>query len=146
VINLTSADKKAMLTGQLGASDVHGTVVLPKGDQHPFFAVPAGDGAGIYDIDVSADKHYTGTSEKGEKLDLRQSGHNITGTITTPSGPTVNVIAYDLTDVFHYGQEGSRPDHYVAFASPGGRYFIGRSGDVRGGTFGSNIIGLDKAC
>ena len=145
-IDLASADNKARLTGQLSATDAHGTVTLPKGDQHRFFAVPAGDGAGIYDIDVTADKHYTGTSEKGEKLDLRQSGHNITGSITTPNGPTVNVIAYDLTEVFHYGQEGSRADHYVAFASPGGRYFIGRSGDVRGGTFGNNIIGLDKAC
>jgi hypothetical protein len=146
VIDLPSADKKAALRGQLSASDAHGTVTLARGDQHPFFAVPAGDGAGIYDIDVSADKHYTGTSEKGEKLDLSQTGHDITGTITTPNGRTVTVIAYDLTDVFHYGQEGSKPDHYVAFASPGGRYFIGRSGDVRGGQFGSNIIGLDKAC
>jgi hypothetical protein len=146
VIDITSADNKATLRGVLTATDAHGTVTLPKGDQHPFFAVPAGDGAGIYDIDVSADKHYTGTSEKGEKLDLRQAGHNIAGTITSPNGPTVNVIAYDLTEVFHYGQEGSQPDHYVAFASPGGRYFIGRSGNVRGGAFGSNIIGLDKAC
>jgi hypothetical protein len=145
-INLTSASKNATLTGQLTATDARGTVRLAKGDSHPWFAVPAGDGAGIYEIDVSADKHYTGTSEKGEKLDLRQDGHAITGNITTPDGRRVDVIAYDLTHVFSYSRQGSQPDHYLAFASPAGRYFIGRSGDVRGGTSGTNIIGLDKAC
>ena len=35
---------------------------------------------------------------------------------------------------------------YVAFAAPRGRFLIGRSGDVRGGHPGLNIIGLDKAC
>jgi len=145
-INLTSASHKARITGELSATNAHGTVSLARGPDHPFFAVPAGDGAGIYEIDVSVDKHYTGTSEKGEKLDLTTQGHTVTGNITTPDGHAVNVLAYDLTHVFNYPQEGSRPDHYVAFASPAGRYFIGRSGDVRGGSAGLNIIGLDKAC
>ncbi len=61
-------------------------------------------------------------------------------------GAPVTIFGYDLTHVFHYAQEGSQPDKYVAFASPGGRYLIGRNGDVRGGTAGNNIIGLDKAC
>ena len=145
-IDLTSASGRAKLAGTLTNEDARGTATLAGGRQIPFFAVPAGDGAGIYDIEVTADKRYLGVSEKGEKLDLKQDGHTITGSITVPDGRTVDVLSYDLTTVFEYSRQGSQPDHYVAFASPGGRYFIGRSGNVRGGTGGLNIIGLDKAC
>ena len=144
--SFSSASRRATIAGDLVSESVKGTITTASGRPLPFFAVPAGDGAGIYDIEVSADKRYTGTSEKGEKLDLKQEGHVITGAITTPSGRKVDVLAYDLTDVFQYSLKGSAPDRYVAFASPGGRYFIGRSGDVRSGTGGTNIIGLDKAC
>lgn len=145
-IDITSASKKATITGTFTDTDARGTIKLANGQQRPFFAVPAGDGAGIYEIDVSADKRYTGTSEKGDKLDAKQNGDLVTGTITTAAGQSVPLLGYDLTGVFEYSQEGSKPDHYIAFASPGGRYFIGRSGDVRGGSAGLNIIGLDKAC
>ncbi len=145
-LDLTSASGRARLSGTLTDDEARGTVTLRNGRQVPFFAVPAGDGAGIYDIEVTADKRYTGTSEKGEKLDLKQDGHTITGSITAADGRKVDVLSYDLTHVFEYSREGSQPDRYVAFASPGGRYFIGRSGNVRGGTAGNNIIGLDKAC
>jgi hypothetical protein len=70
----------------------------------------------------------------------------VTGTITTPDGKSISLFAYDLTQVFAYPVKGSQPDSYLAFASPGGRNLIGRNGDVRGGTAGNNIIGLDKAC
>lgn len=145
-LDLTSAGGRARLAGTLTDQEAQGTVTLSNGRQVAFFAVPAGDGAGIYDIEVTADKRYLGTSEKGEKLDLRQDGRTITGSITAPDGRKVDVLAYDLTRVFEYSREGSQPDRYVAFASPGGRYFIGRSGSVRTGTGGLNIIGLDKAC
>jgi hypothetical protein len=145
-IDLTSASGRARLAGTFTDDEARGTVTLAGGRQVAFFAVPAGDGAGIYDIEVSADKRYTGSSEKGEQLDLRQVGHTITGSITAPDGRRVDVLSYDLTHVFEYSREGSQPDRYVAFASPGGRYFIGRSGNVRGGSSGNNIIGLDKAC
>ena len=38
------------------------------------------------------------------------------------------------------------PGTYVAFAAPRGRFLIGRNGNVRGGSAGANIIGLDKKC
>ena len=145
-IDITSASGQAKLAGTLTNDEGRGTVTLRNGRQVSFFAVPAGDGAGIHDIEVTADKRYIGTSEKGEKLDLNQDGHTITGSITTPSGRKVDVLSHDLTDVFEYSRAGSQPDKCVAFASPGGRYFIGRSGNVRGGSSGLNIIGLDKAC
>ena len=68
------------------------------------------------------------------------------GTISTRQGLKIDLQAYDLTRVFDYKVKGSPPDKYLAFASPSGRYLIGRSGNVRGGTAGNNIIGLDKAC
>jgi hypothetical protein len=144
--NLTSASKDATITGDVTVDGVAGQVTLPGGTPRPFFAVPAGDGAGIYDVTVTGAGRYDGTSEQGGKLTLQQNGNAVTGTIRTPDGRDIGLSAYDLTRVFAYPVKGSPPDKYVAFASPGGRYLIGRSGDVRGGTFGNNIIGLDKAC
>jgi hypothetical protein len=34
----------------------------------------------------------------------------------------------------------------VAVFAPGGSHWLGRSGNVRGGQSGANIIGLDKKC
>jgi hypothetical protein len=125
---------------------VKGTVTLPGQPARPFFAVPAGDGAGIYEVTVTPDKKYTGTSEDGTRLELTQNGDVVQGTFVLKDGRRISLLAYDLTRVYDYGVEGSKPDTFLAFASPGGRYLIGRSGDVRGGTAGLNIIGLDKAC
>ena len=144
--DLTSASKKARLTGAVGSDSVSATVTLPNDQPRRVFAVPAGDGAGIYEVKVDASGLYTGTSESGGRLELHQDGHSVHGTITMPQGRAVSVLGYDLTQVFGYQVRGSQPDTYLAFASPSGRYIIGRSGDVRGGTSGTNIIGLDKAC
>jgi hypothetical protein len=145
-IDLTSAGGRARLSGEITADSVRGTVTLEGGRHRPFFAVPAGDGAGIYEVTVGADGIYKGTSEDGSTLDIRQNGSSVAGTISTRQGTKIDLLAYDLTRVFDYNVKGSPPDKYLAFASPGGRYVIGRSGDVRGGTAGNNIIGLDKAC
>ncbi len=146
VFNLASASKNATMTGQFGPEAAAGEIVLEGAPPRRFFAVPAGDGAGIYEVRVTPEKQYDGTSEQGGTLSLTQRGDSVSGTITTPGGKEVPVAAYDLTQVFNYSVEGSLPDTYLAFASPSGRYIIGRSGDVRGGTAGNNIIGLDKAC
>jgi hypothetical protein len=146
-LDLTSASNKARLAGEVTDEAARGTVTLADGSSHPFFAVPAGDGAGIYDVEVTSDGRYVGTSADGGKFELRKDGEAVNGSITTADGPEVGLAAYDLTKVFEdYRVEGSVPDKYVAFASPGGRYLIGPSGNVRGGTAGNNIIGLDKAC
>ncbi len=145
-IDITSASRQARMQGQIAADSVRGTVTLPGQQPRAFFAVPAGDGAGIYEVTVTPDKKYTGTSEDGTRLELSQEGDVVQGTFILRDGRRIGLLAYDLTRVFNYGIEGSRPDTFLAFASPGGRYLIGRSGNVRGGTAGNNIIGLDKAC
>ncbi|MGH9263788.1 MAG: hypothetical protein ACRD1D_03765 [Acidimicrobiales bacterium] len=143
---LTSASRNARMQGEIAADSVQGTVTLPDQPARPFFAVPAGDGAGIYEVTVTPDKKYTGTAEDGTRLELSQEGDVVQGTFFLQDGRRIGLLAYDLTRVYAYGVEGSKPDTFLAFASPGGRYLIGRSGDVRGGTAGNNIIGLDKAC
>ncbi len=145
-LELTSASGQASLVGEVSGEWARGTVTLPGGRSHPFFAVPAGDGAGIYEVEVTPDGRHIGTSEDGSRLALTRHGAAVNGTINTRDGQEIGLFAYDLTRVFEYGIEGSKPDKYLAFASPGGRYLIGRSGNVRGGTSGNNIIGLDKAC
>ncbi len=142
-LDLTSASGRARLTGEVTDTEVRGTVTLADGSSHPF---SAGDGAGIYEVEVLGDGRYVGTSDTGGRFVLRKDGDAVNGTITTADGREVGLAAYDLTRVFDYPVEGSVPDRYLAFASPGGRYLIGRSGNVRGGTAGNNIIGLDKAC
>ncbi len=145
-LDLTSATRQARMQGQVADDSVRGTVTLPDRQARPFFAVPAGDGAGIYEVTVTPDKKYTGTSEDGTRLELSQDGDVVQGTFFLKDGRRISLLAYDLTRVYAYGVEGSKPDTFLAFASPGGRYLIGRSGNVRGGTAGNNIIGLDKAC
>lgn len=144
--DVTSASGGAHLVGDIAEDRVTGTVTLADGTSHKIFAVPAGDGAGIYDIEVTPEGKYHGTSDTGATLELTQTGSSVTGTLTPNGAEPIQVQAYDLTRVFKYDVEGSKPDTYVAFASPGGRYLIGRSGSVRKGSSGSNIIGLDKAC
>jgi hypothetical protein len=144
--DLTSASRRARIEGDLATDSIRGTVTLGGGRQLPVFAVPAGDGAGIYEVEVTTDGRYVGTSEDGSRLEARKDGDRVIGSITPKVGAPVSIFGYDLTHVFHYAVQGSQPDKYLAFASPGGRYIIGRSGDVRGGTAGNNIIGLDKAC
>ena len=56
------------------------------------------------------------------------------------------MLGADLAHAFKYSEEYSKPDTYTAFVAPRGRYVFGRSGSVRTGSGGLNIIGLDKKC
>jgi hypothetical protein len=143
---VTSVSRDATINGTITADGVSGMLTLPNQPARRYFAGPAGEGAGIYDVTVAADRTHTGTSIEGGKLHLNYRDGMVMGTVTDPSGATVDLLGADLTHAYQYGIEGSLPDTYVAFAAPRGRYLIGRNGDVRGGTFGNNIIGLDKKC
>jgi hypothetical protein len=68
------------------------------------------------------------------------------GKVMPPSGPPIDLLGADLAEAYKYGIQASVPDTYVAFAAPRARFLIGRNGDVRGGSAGTNIIGLDKKC
>ncbi len=141
-----SASGNARLEGRIAADGVSGTLTLPDGSARRYFAGPAGEGAGIYDVTVAADRSHTGTSEQGGRLELTYKDGMVMGKVTPPTGQPVDLLGADLTHAYRFGVEGSLPGTYVAFAAPRGRFLIGRNGDVRGGHAGLNIIGLDKKC
>ena len=144
--SLTSASRNAQLQGTLGTDGVEGMITLPGQPARRYFAGPAGEGAGIYDVTVRQDRGHTGTSEEGGKLELIYRDGMVNGKVTAPDGRSVDLLGADLTHAYRMGIEGSLPGTYVAFAAPRGRFLIGRNGDVRGGSAGVNIIGLDKKC
>ncbi len=136
----------ARMTGSISDEGISGEITLPDGVARRYFAVPSGQGAGIYTVTVAPDRHHTGTSEQGAKLDLRYEDGTVMGTLTAPDGKTFPMLGADLAHAYGYSEEYSKPDTYTAFVAPRGRYVYGRGGDVRGGTGSLNIIGLDKKC
>ena len=136
----------ARMTGTISDEGVAGEITLPDGVPRRYFAAPSGQGAGIYTVTVAPDRHHTGTSEQGAKLDLRYENGTVMGTLTAPDGETFPMLGADLAHAYGYSEEYSKPDTYTAFVAPRGRYVYGRSGSVRAGTGSLNIIGLDKKC
>jgi hypothetical protein len=144
--SVTSASGNAKLDGTIAADGVSGTITLPDAPARRYFAGPAGEGAGIYDVTVAQDRSHSGTSEEGAKLQLTYKEGMVMGEVTAPTGEKVDLLGADLAEAYRYGVQGSLPGTYVAFAAPRGRFLIGRNGDVRAGRPGVNIIGLDKKC
>ena len=139
---------------------VQGSFKDEKGNSQ-FAAYPAIDGAGIYEVTLDKDLHYTGVSTDGNKLDAQaEESGKTSGTIETADGDevefTVNSLALATpaalqerglpTDYRKYTKVNQVPGEYVAVIAPGGSHWLGRSGNVRRGQGGRNIIGLDKKC
>ena len=144
--NLTSKMGDAKISGIIADDGISGELTLPDGVTRQYFAAPSGEGAGIYTVQVAADRRHTGTSEQGATLDLRMEKGTVMGTLKSPDGTSYAMLGADLAHAYRYNDEYSKPDTYVAFVAPRGRYVFGRSGNVRGGSTGVNIIGLDKKC
>jgi hypothetical protein len=144
--DLRSVSGGARLEGTIAPDGITGTVTLPAGPARRYFAGPAGEGAGIYDVTVMDDRSHRGTSEEGGKLELTYREGMVMGQVTAPDGEAIDLLGADVVHAYRFGIEGSLPGTYVAFAAPRGRFLIGRNGDVRGGHPGLNIIGLDKKC
>jgi hypothetical protein len=68
------------------------------------------------------------------------------GSLTSPEGKAFPMLGADLAHAYRCNDEYSKPDTNTASVAPRGRYVFGRSGAVRTGTGGLNIIGLDKKC
>jgi hypothetical protein len=136
----------ATIAGTIADDGISGEVTLPGVPVHRYFAAPSGQGAGIYTVEVAADRHHTGTSEQGAKLDLIYRDGTVMGTLTAPDGEEYPMLGADLATAYRYTDEFSKPGTYTAFVAPRGRYVYGRNGNVRGGSSGLNIIGLDKKC
>jgi hypothetical protein len=144
--DMTSKTGDAKISGVIAADGISGEITLPDGTPRRYFAAPSGQGSGVYEVQVADDKRHTGTSAQGGKFDLRYEKGTVMGTITSPEGEVFPMLGADLATAFGYADEFSKPGTYTAFVAPRGRYIFGRSGDVRGGHPGLNIIGLDKKC
>ena len=142
----TSKMGDATMNGTIADDGITGELTLPDGVVRRYFAAPSGQGAGIFTVMVDEDRHHTGTSAQGAKLDLRYRDGTVMGTLTDPDGNEFPMLGADLAHAFRYQEEYSKPDTYTAFVAPRGRYVYGRSGSVRTGTGSLNIIGLDKKC
>lgn len=141
----------ATIEGTISDEGIGGEITLPDGVARRYFAVPSGQGAGIFEVTVAPDRRHTGTSEQGARLDVRYENGTVMGTLTSPGGESFPMLGADLAHAFRYSDEYSKPGQYTAFVAPRGRYVFGRSNtsgerNVRGGTTGVNIIGLDKKC
>lgn len=143
---LDSKSGDARISGVIADDGISGEIVLPDGVPRRYFAAPSGQGSGVYTVEVADDRRHTGTSEQGGKFDLRYENGTVMGVITSPEGEEFPMLGADLATAYGYADEYSKPGTYVAFVAPRGRYVFGRSGNVRGGTYGNNIIGLDKKC
>jgi hypothetical protein len=136
----------AKITGTITDDGISGELTLPDGVARRYFAAPSGEGAGIYTVQVAPDRRHTGTSEQGAKMDLKYDKGTVMGTLTAPDGKSYPMLGADLAHAYRYTDEYSKPDTYTAFVAPRGRYVFGRSGNIRAGSSGANIIGLDKKC
>lgn len=142
-VDLTSKSGDARMQSTLANDLIEGSLTLPGGRVHRFFALPAGEGAGIYDVTVNPDGSLLGTSEEGGRLVGQQNGIQVPLVLTAPDGQVYEDHPNDLTLAFKYPMPGNQPDTYVAIVAPHGRLIFGRSGNVRGGSAGNNIIGID---
>jgi hypothetical protein len=159
-LHLTSVSGQENLTiTVLSDGRVLGAFTEASGDRSPFAAYPAIDGAGIYQVTLDADLHYTGTSTEGALLDAQADGEGTTtGVIKPANGNAIEFTVHSLAlaspaalsshglseDYLKYTAFNQVPGSYVAVIAPGGSHWFGRSGAVQLGSPGLAIIGLDK--
>ncbi len=138
---------------------VKGDVTDASGRSRQFVAYPARDGAGIYEVTLDERLRYSGVSTDGSKLTAQaERSGDVTGKITTVEGETIDFTIRTLSLATPadlrarglstaYRRDARRsliPGEYVAVVAPGGTHWLGRSGNVRKGSPGAAIIGLDK--
>ena len=63
--------------------------------------------------------------------------------VTAPHGQIIERRRVDLSRAYDYPLSGKRPDTNVTIVSPRAVYIFGRSGAIRLGSPGLNIIGLN---
>lgn len=160
-VSLTSpGGQETLQIGYLDDREVRGAFTNADGRTSRFIAYPAFAGGGIYEVTLDEDLVYSGTSTDGSTLEGQaDEDGNVTGTITTADGEQVDFFTQNMalasadllteqglpTSYRQFSANGQVPGEYVAVVAPGGTHWFGRSGNVRGGSPGANIIGLDKS-
>ena len=161
MVSLTSpGGQETLQIGYLDKNEVRGAFTNANGRTSRFIAYPAFAGGGIYEVTLDEDLRYSGTSTDGSTLEGQSSKEgNVEGTITTASGEKIEFFTQSMalasaealteqglpTTYRQFAANAQVPGEYVAVVAPGGTHWFGRSGNVRGGSPGANIIGLDKS-
>lgn len=161
-VTLKSASgREKLVIANMSEPAVSGSFTDAEGDSSQFVANPAQDGAGIYSVTLNEKLEYSGTSTDGSKLTAKADAKGVTkGTIKTADGEELDFRVQSLAlatpaqlnsravsgSYKQFVKNNQVPGQYVAVIAPGGGYWLGRSGAVRRGRPGANIIGLDKKC
>ena len=161
MVSLTSpGGQETLQIGFLDDNEVRGAFTNADGRTSRFITYPAFAGGGIYEVTLDEDLVYTGTSTDGSTLEGQSSEEgNVEGTITTAGGEAIEFFTQSMalasaealteqglpTTYRQFAANAQVPGEYVAVVAPGGSHWFGRSGNVRGGSPGANIIGLDKS-
>ena len=155
---LTSAGgHERLLISRLNDYGVGGTFTGGDGQPVRYAAFAASDGAGIYDLTLDEDLHFSGTSTNGSTVDAQADEKgNVEGTVTNVAGREIEFAVGSLalssaeelsqqglpTSYSRFAEDNLVPQEYIAVLSPGGSYWFGHSGNVRGGLPGRGIIAL----
>ena len=158
--SLTSAGKRETLdVDHFDSRLVKGSFTDSSGVRRQYVAYPAHDGAGIYEVTLDRNLRYTGTSTDGSKLSAQADREGlVTGALTPAGGEKIpfairtlalaspaELSARGVSTAYRKDVPRSLvPGEYVAVIAPSGTHWLGRAGNVRGGSPASEIIGLDK--
>jgi hypothetical protein len=161
MVSFTSpGGQETLQIGYLDDREVRGAFTNAGGRTSRYIAYPAFAGGGIYEVTLDEDLVYNGTSTDGSTLEGQSSEEgNVEGTITTADGEEIDFFTQSMalasaealteqglpTTYTQFAANSQVPGEYVAVVAPGGTHWFGRSGNVRGGSPGANIIGLDKS-
>ena len=160
----TSIGDQQTLEFSIGDEKANGGYTDAEGIWHGFEAPLAFAGAGIYEVSISRSGSqgldYTGESTNGATFQARDDNEDkvVQGVIVAgnkQSGLHVKSLA-QFEESRLYGQglpttytdyeySSNVPGNYVALLSPGGYYWLGRSGDIREGRSGNQLIALGPA-
>ena len=136
---LTAAGRTETLTFTAGEAVV-GNLTLEGGRKLSFKAQPAAHGSGIYDATIGEDLTYTARSTSGIVFNgnLDNAARTVSGRATLPDG-----TSYDFAGLPVHSE--TVPGKFVAVSiwdeALQKLVTSGRSGDVRGGSPGLNVIG-----
>ncbi|MGH2549424.1 MAG: hypothetical protein ACRDHN_08540 [Thermomicrobiales bacterium] len=121
-----------------------GTLVGSDGVAHPFAAIPAIDGAGVYKVTVNEDSHYAGTSTHDSILSAQASSDGtVTGIVTTVDGTEIALVnrsialfpaeahaVNGLPAVFETFENSVLASNmHIALVFPEGTFWLDRSSD-----------------
>jgi len=157
---LVSAGKRERLDiDQFDERLIKGTFTDPAGRRAQYVAYPARDGAGIYEVTLDEELRYSGVSTDGSKV-VAQADRDglVTGKLTPAEGgeipfairtlalaPPAELSVRGLSTSYRKDAKNSLvPGEYVAVIAPSGTHWLGRAGNVRLGSPGAEVIGLDK--